>query len=270
MISVFDFEEYKAFLRSSLEAFPQKGRGQTLRLAEYISAHPTLVSQVLNGDRDFSAEQIFKVAQYLGLKNLETEYLISLLQIARAGTHEYKVFHQNKMKQLKRDSLNVAARLDKKRELSDLDRSVFYSNWIYMAVWIFIAVDGGQTLDAITEKFKISRALAKEVTEFFMSCGLAISEGNKFKNKHQHIHLEFGSPYLSRHHMNWRVRSLERVDDLSPEELMFTSPFSVSRKDFMKIREEIIKVIQTTSMIIKESPEEDVACMNFDLFWIKS
>ena len=235
MISVFDFEDYKAFLRSSLEAFPQKGRGQPLRLAESISAHPTLVSQVLNGNRDFSAEQIFKVAQYLGLKNLETEYLISLLQIARAGTHEYKVFHQQKMKQLKRDSLNVALRLDKKRELSDLDRSVFYSNWIYMAVWIFIAVDGGQTLDAIADKFQIPRGLANEVLEFLVACGLASNDANKFKNQHQHIHLEYGSPYLSRHHMNWRVRSLERIDDLTDEELMFTSPFSVSKKDFLKI-----------------------------------
>lgn len=268
-ISVFEFNDYKAFLKSWLESQPNRGRGQVLKIAAAISAHSTLVSQVLNGDRDFSAEQVFGIGQHIGLNALETEYLVSLLQVARAGTFEYKNFQQQKLNQIKKQALNVSQRLGAKRELSDLDRSVFYSTWYYMAIWIFIAVDGGKTLDDVCERFDLPRSDVNEVLEFLMSCGLAKFESGKYTNQFQHIHLEYGSPYLGRHHANWRVRSLEKIDSLSDEELMFTSPCSLSRKDFLRIREEIVKLIQTTSKIIKDSPEEEIACMNLDLFWIR-
>lgn len=65
-----------------------------------------------------------------------------------------------------------------------------------------------------------------------------------------------------------RLKAIERSENLASEELMFTSPFSISKKDFNYLREEILKLIKSTSLVIKDSPAEEVACLNFDLIWI--
>ena len=268
-MNIFEYSEYKRYLRDMIASFPKRGHGQIQRIAAHLGVHPTLISQVLGGDRDFSSEQIHGLCGYLGLQQLETDFLILLLQSERAGTSELKKYYKNKIDHLKRTSLNIASRLEKAKSLTELERSIFYSSWIYLATWLFTSVEEGQTLDSIAEKLSLSRAQAADILHFLQDVQLCFEEGGRYQMNSQHIHLEFGSPFLGRHHANWRIKSLQRIDDLSEEEMMFTSPFSVSKKDFLRIREEIVQLIKSTSSLIKNSPAEDIACMNIDLFWIK-
>ena len=62
---------------------------------------------------------------------------------------------------------------------------------------------------------------------------------------------------------------MQGVERLAQDELMFTCPMSISKADFKKIRETLSRLIEELSPLIKESPAEDIACVNFDLFWIK-
>jgi uncharacterized protein (TIGR02147 family) len=268
-VSVFEYTDYKEFLRDYIARLPKKGRGEINRIANFLNVHPTLLSQILGGTRDFSTEQIHKLCGYMGLQPLESDFLILLLQCDRAGTVELKKYYKTKIEELKKSSLSISNRLARHKTLSELERSVFYSSWTYLAVWLFTSVGKGQTIEAISQHFSVTRAHASEILNFLKTSQLCIEEDGFFKMRSQHIHLGFGSPFLARHHANWRMKSLERIDNLADEEMMFTSPFSISKKDFARIREEIVKLIKTTSSIIKDSPAENVACMNFDLFWIK-
>jgi uncharacterized protein (TIGR02147 family) len=268
-MTIFDYSDYKAYLTEFIAALPKKGRGQINRMAEYIGVHPTLISQVLNGQRDLSQEQIHKLCGYLGLQPLESDFLILLLQFERAGTVELKKYYKGKLDEAKKASLNIGRRLEKRRELTDLERSIFYSNWLYLAVWLFLSVDDGQTLEAVTHRFAISRQQASVILNFLKNCQLCSEESGIFQMKSQHIHLEFGSPFLNRHHTNWRIKSMAQMESLNEEEMMFTSPFSISRKDFARIREELMKLIKSTSAVIKDSPAEEIACLNLELFWIR-
>ena len=268
-MSIFEYSDYKRYLQETLASFPKKGYGQTLRVAEHLGVHPTLVSQILNGERDFSTEQIHKLTSYLGLQSVEADYLILLLQYERSGTIELKKYYKNKIDEIKKSSLSIAKRLSQERNLGDLERSVFYSSWIYLAVWLYLSVDEGQTIENVAQRLFMSRSHVAEILHFLKEVQLCSEENGVYKMQAKHVHLEFGSAFLARHHANWRVKSLQRIDDLTAEEMMFTSPFSISKKDFLRIREEIMKLIKSTSDIIKDSPAEEIACMNFDLFWIK-
>ena len=161
-MTVFEYSDYKAFLKDTIAGLPKKGRGEINRMAEYLGVHPTLISQILNGARDFSAEQIHKLCSYLGLQPLESDFLILLLQHERAGTAEFKKYYKIKIEEVKKASLGIANRLAKHRSLTDYERSIFYSNWIYMAVWLFISVGEGQTVDGVSQRLSITRALAAE------------------------------------------------------------------------------------------------------------
>ena len=52
------------------------------------------------------------------------------------------------------------------------------------------------------------------------------------------------------------------------DELMYTGQFSLSKKDFETLRENLTEFLKTTNQVVKESKAEDLACLNVDWFWI--
>ena len=63
---------------------------------------------------------------------------------------------------------------------------------------------------------------------------------------------------------------MQSAEKLTEEEQMFTCPMSVSKEDFAKIKRKLADFIEELSPIIKDSPAEEIACINLDLFWIRS
>lgn len=268
-MSVFKYASYKAFLKTYIAGLPRNGRGEINRIAEQIGVHPTLVSQVLGGSKDFSIEQAHKLCDYLGLSDLEKDFFILLVQQERAGTKDLKNYYGKKVSELKKQSLNLTQRLQEHRRLTDYEQSVFYSSWLYSALRLFSSVGSGQTADAMAAKFSLPRGEVIRLLNFLKEAQLVSEENGIYRMGTQHTHLEFGSPFMSRHHSNWRMKAIQRSEDLGGEEMMFTSPISLSHEDFRKIREELVSLIKATSKIVKESPAEDVACLNLDLFWLR-
>jgi hypothetical protein len=73
---------------------------------------------------------------------------------------------------------------------------------------------------------------------------------------------------VASHHRNWRQKSIEKSEKLSKEELMFTAPISLSKADFLKVRETLVNAIQGATEIIEPSEPEAAACINIDLFYL--
>lgn len=238
------------------------------RIAGALSIHPTLVSQVLAGKKDFTVEQAHRLCGYLGIPRIESDYFLLLVQRDRAGTQDLKEYFTKKISELKEQALKIGHRLKEHRKLGDSERAVFYSSWIYSAIRLFTSTGSGQTVGSVAEQFAIPRKRASEVLTFLAEHGLCAEQNGVYTMGTQHTHLDYGSPFLGRHHSNWRNKAIQRIDDLTTEELMFTSPFSINAKDFRRIREMIVDLIKESSNVIKESPSEDVACLNIDLFLI--
>ena len=105
--------------------------------------------------------------------------------------------------------------------------------------------------------------------QFLTDTKLIIVEGPLYKMGPQRTHLESSSPLIQKHHSNWRLKALQRSDSLDPEELMYTSPVSLSREDFKIIREDLVLMIKKVLDRVHPSPAEEVACLNIDFFWVK-
>jgi len=268
-VTIFQFDDYKKYLKDHLRSLPSRGRGEINRIGAALRVHPTLVSQVLRGTKDFSADQALALGEYLGLRPLEAEYLLLLVQRERAGTAALRNFCGEKLSALKKQSLAVGKRLKEHRALSDEERAVFYSSWLYAGIRLYTSVGKGKTLEEISARFVLGRARTRAMLSFLTGAGLCQEEKGLYRLGTQHTHLDAQSPFLARHHASWRLRAIERSENLSDEELLFTSPFSVSKADFKKIREQIVELIQASSLVIRDSPAEEVACFNVDLFWLK-
>jgi uncharacterized protein (TIGR02147 family) len=269
-MSIFEFSEYRVFIKDSFQKMPRKGRGKSLELAAHLGTHATIVSQVLSGVRDFSEEQALEVCEFLQLSPIESDYFSLLVRHSVAGTAKLKAKLKSDLQKLKQTAKAISTRVSTERSLSDTERSVFYSSWIYAAARLYCSTKKeGRTLEEVAERFSISRQKAAEIIEFLERSGLCVRDDDTYAMGPQSTFVPQGSPYLLRHHTNWRLKAVQAAEVLSEEELMFTGVLSVSRADFILLREKMAGFIKEFSELVKGSPAEDVGCFNMDFFWLK-
>lgn len=268
-MNIFKFTDYSAYLKDYIHHLPKKGRGEISKMASAIGIHTTLMSLILSSSRDLSAEQTFDLGQYLNLTNFEQDYFSTMVQYRRAGHARLKIHLKEKLAAMKEQASKAARQIDHEKKLTDQHQMQFYSSWIYSAIRLFCTTESdGKTIEQIGERFLLSRQAVVHHVQFLLEAGLLIVEKNKYKMGVSRTYLERDSIHLSKHHTNWRLQSIQRIENLSDDELMLTAPISISKEDFILVREEISALIKSVTERVKKSPAEQVACLNIDLFYV--
>lgn len=265
-MSVFDFQNYKRFVLSSIENMPKKGRGQMSKLAQFINTTPVIVSQVFKGDRELTIEQAFDAADFFGLNEMEKEYFMLMVQHTRAGHHRLKKHYQTKLNDIKIKSKNLNNRLTDSKKISPEAKARFYSNWHYAAISLLITLEGKHTPDSIAEYFNLPLMIVREALHFMHENGMVVEKKGEYYTGPQHTHLSKDSPYINNHHRNWRVKATERLDNLTEDETLLTFPMSLSKKDAETIQNKLLKLVEEVDEIASSSKEEILYCLNFDWF----
>lgn len=267
-MNLFEENDYKLVLNTLIRERRKIQRGISRQLSEHLGVHPTLVSQVLSGPKDFTPEQLMEVCEFLGFAGLETKYLFALLQKERAGTVKLKRYHQDAIDAIRSEAMKVEKRIQIEKKLKTEEQAVFYSNWLYSAVHLLTTLDEKMTFEKICKRLDLPAAKARQIVDFLVSIQLIVPEGSHYKAGVRSTHIDRSSPFLLQHHTNWRLKAIDRAENLSEEELMYTANFSVDAKDFNRLREELMLVIQKFMAVVKDSPAEEIAQFNIDLFWI--
>lgn len=268
-MDIFEQASYKEAIKLYLRNWGRPIRGAFKNIAEHLGVNPTLVSQVLSGPRDFSEEQMFAVCEYLGLPQLESQYLMTLLQIERAGTVALKKYYSKFLERIREQSQLVSSHAPKSRNLSDTEKATFYSNYIYSAIHIASGLEQNVTFDFICKRFSLSPARAREILDFLLETQLITEKNGKFSTGASFTHLDKKSPFVQKLISNWRLKAIDAAAEMTDEEIFYSANFSVSKKDFSVLRKKMVQVIQDFILIAKDSPAEDIAQFNLDLFWIK-
>lgn len=267
-MSIFEHDNYRIFLKNRLKNLPKSGRGLKAKLAEYLNINSTLISQIFSGNKDFTIEQAKKVTEFFGFQKLESDYFIHLVQIERAGTEDLKKYFIEKRDLLKKESLKLSKRLNIDKGLTDLERSIFYSSKFFSSVHLYTSLGKGRSLDEIMKRFNLSKIRAMEIVSFLLSAGLILEKNGLYTMEEKSTHVEKGSPFLLNHHTNWRVTAIEKAEKITDDEMMYTGNFSLSKKDFLKIREELVASLQKVIKTVQDSPAEELANLNIDFFWM--
>lgn len=268
-LDLFEFSDYRGFLKSWLDEARARGSSNLSRLAQAIGVHTSFLAHVLAGSKNLSFEQATEVSEAIGMTSMERDYFFALLQIERAGTVKLRAYWGEKRAAILADRLKVRSRVGEHHELSAEQKAVFYSSWIYVAVFVSAAIDDGQTLAQIAHRFQLSREKAQDVLDFLEQTGICERKNERYVMGKSVVYLGNESPLIVKHHTNWRMKAIQKMDTRENDELFFTSPLSMSASDFAKIRELLAKAIQSSLEICKDSPAEDVFALNIDLFKVK-
>lgn len=269
-MSIFEFKDYRKYIRNYIERLPKKGRGELSKIANHLGVNTTLMSQVLSGTRDLNQEQTYSLSLYLGHTEVETEYFSLLIQNERAGTTELKKYLEKKMITLRTEALKLSKRIAHEKNLTDRQRTTFYSSWIFSAVHLFTSTSAkGVSLDEIASRFELSKQRTNELVHFLLEAGLCIEKNGRLFMGVQSTFVERGSPDLLKHHSNWRIKAIQKSETLTENEMMYSGQFSLSKKDFDKLRERMTEFIKETNEVVRDSQAEDIACFNLDWLWIQ-
>lgn len=265
-MDVFKYSDYRKILRDWLANEKKMGRMNASKLAEKLRLHPSFISQVLKDNKDLSAEQWIELCTAMNVSEIEHDYLHFVFLRNRAGTTWARNYYQKKIDEILKRRLQLKERMTGYRQLSDEDRAVFYSSWLYSGVRLYSSIGKGQRVEQISKVFSLTMNRTHEVVDFLLRTGLCVEDDNLIRIGDLHTHVPAGSPFVTRHHTNWRLKAVQALDRTDDDELHFTAPMAISEKDFLTIREKIVRLIQESVETAKNSEAENLAVVCIDLF----
>ncbi len=266
MLSVYNFKDYRSFLREWIESQGAKGRGLKSRLAQAAGVSSTLISLVLSDDKQLSVEQALECADFVGLSENETDYFVLLVEWSRAGTNKLKMRLEKKLQVLKKKSQKTSHRMEKSVELNDSLKAVYYSSWLYSGIRNLVAIKGYQTIEDIADHLHLPHAVVNRVVQFLIENQLCNLKNEKIVHGPAFTYIPPDSPLVVKHHQNWRLQGFAQMDRFSDSNYFLTSPLSLSQKAADEVLKRLQDFVEQALKISGPSVSEKTACLNIDWF----
>lgn len=265
-MSIFDFSDYRVFLQQWLKLQPRRGHGLLSQWAQSLRVSTTLISQILAGKKHLTHELAEGLGRVLALTEQELEYLLLLTDLERAGTTTLKIHFKKRVKYAQDQSRQLKNRIQSVSELSNEARAIYYSNWLYSGIRNQVACPKSDTVDLLSHKLELPRPLIAQIVEFLLHHALLKEVNGQLVVGPQSTYISPDSPISQKHHQNWRIKALQKLEKNNQEDLFYTSPMSLSDSLAKSLRRQVVEWIQAAQKQVAPSPSEVVRCLNIDLF----
>ena len=266
-MKIYDFTDYRQFIRQKVSSTPGGGHGQYRRIAEHLDVPTSMVSQVMSGHRELSLESASLLAEYFALPDQEADYFLVLVELERAGNTSLKTRLKRRLEELRKKGSELSERIRHEKSLSEREKLIFYSQWYYSGVRLLTSIEGKNSIDVIAESLKLSRTKVAQIVEFLLATGLCVEEKGRIKIGPQSTHVGNDSPMVLRHHLNWRLKAMSQFAVPQDHELVFTGPVTLSQEACVEVKKRILALIDEWGEIVDEARPEKLACLNID--WVE-
>lgn len=264
---IFNFSHYRPYLQGRLEA--AGARGSKAAIAQAMGVQATYVSQVLQDKAHLSLEQAEAANSFFQHTQQEGHFFLLLIQKDRAGTKSLRQYFQKQIDEVLSSRMVLTERLEKFQQISDEDRGWYYSSWIPAALHIATTIPTLRTPESLSSALQLPVEKILGTLEKLESIGLVRKNGLEYFPGIQQIRLGNDTHHILKHHMNWRLQAMSSLDREKLSELHYSAVVSLSQKDVLKIKDNILEFIKENLAIIKDSKEEELYVLNFDFFDLK-
>ena len=259
------FSNHTSLIQHLLDLKTKEGLSK-IGLASVLDVQPSMVSQILSGKRKLSLDQAFQVGEYLGLIGKELEFFLKLVELSRARNEKYKKKIEAEIEALRLDS-DPSVGSEEPRALGESAKAIFYSDWYYSAIHLQLFAKPGLSKSQIATLLGITPQQVESALTFLLGVGLVRKEGKIYFAVEISTHLSEGSPYRSRHHLNWRAKASLKVSVPNPDQDFFLScPMVLSADHAQLLRERLKRVVMEIRNEAVASGNEVFVCMNVDWF----
>ncbi len=266
MTSIYDFINYREYLQKWIEDLGPRGYGVKGRIAAALNISSSLVSQIFKAEKTLTPDQASDLCDFMGLVETEADYFHLLLDFDRASSHKFKEKLKKKIIQRQEHSRKISQRVPKNRVLSDEDKAIYYSSWLYTGMRNLTAVPGMDHAESIAKHLNIEVSLIHRILRFLLDKGMCKEENGKITYGPSYIYIDKDSPFINKHHQNWRFQAIQNMEKRRDGDIFFTSPMSLSHEAAEEIRKLIPNIVEKAMKISGPSDSETVACLNIDWF----
>jgi uncharacterized protein (TIGR02147 family) len=265
--TLFQYLDYKPYLRAWIAAQPSGGHGMRGRMAGAIGCQTAFISQVLNGGSHLSLEQAEKLNALLGHNKAEASFFLLLVQHTRAGTEALRKHFREQLDEAVAKQSNLKNRLAATQELSREDHAEYFSSWAYAAVHASLAVPPFQTKASLVRSLGLPLERVTAVLDFLVSRGLVSRRGDRYSMGSTHIHFGKDASLIAKHHVNWRLQAMQRLESPAPADLHYSSVVAIAREDAAKLSAVLADALASARKnVIEPSREEALYSICLDFF----
>lgn len=265
--SPLDFKDYRSYLKSVIKE-AQPSRGIISRLADAAGCQRAYLSRALSSEVQLTLDHIYGIAKFLYLNELETDYLVTLTNLERANSVDYKNYLKDHLRKLQQQHDDLQKRVQRPNLTDENKNLIYYSNWLYSAMHIIVSIPKFQTTKEISNRLNIPQELALSILNQLKEMKLIKNQNSKWEFANSELHINKNSPLSVFHHQNWRQRAVIDMQSMNPESIHFTVVQSIDKDAWSKIKNKIIEFIEEASQIARPSKEEKLICLTTDFFEI--
>jgi uncharacterized protein (TIGR02147 family) len=264
-MQVFEIFDYRTYLDKRLSP-PLGKRGDKSALSKHLNTQTGFLSQVFSGLSNLSLEHAISVNEYLGHSEEESHFFILLVEYEKAGSLKLRKYFKKQMDEILQNRKEIEGRLKRNNQQSKKLHFKYYSKWYFSAIHILTSIPKYQTIDSISKKLNLEKGLVSTVLDFLSLNGMVEKENERFKIGSVRVHLPRNSEYIGQHHLNWRLQAINHLNKVSDDDLNYSSVISLSQKDYLIIKEILLKTIEKSEEVLAPSPEEILCSLNIDFF----
>jgi len=264
-MEIFRFESYREYLRRQIEANSGQ-RGYLTKLAKGANCQKSYLTLVVRGEVHFTPEHAMGLAEFWGLSDLESDYFLDLVSFERASTPSLRAKLKKRLVELQKANSDLGKRYSESGIDSSEAQAIYYSAWHMSAIHVTLSIPGTQSAEEISEKLQLPLEIVRTGLAKLREIGVVKNDGSKWKAAKGNLHVGKDSMFNSLNHQNWRTRAVADSQRKDSAGLHYTAVQSVSRDDFRKIRELLLKSIDQQRKIVAPSKDEILATFCCDWF----
>lgn len=267
-VNVFSYLDYIDFMKEMIKSH-RSVYGYKAAIADSAGCQRSYLSQVLAGHSHLTVEHAAGLSDFFEFNDLEQEYFLNLVLLARASSLKLKAMLEKKISQMQQHQENILNRIVEKKEvLSDEAAAIFYSNWSYLAVLIATTIEELRTVKKLAVRLNLKEIYIEKLVEDLQRLGLLKNVNGEWVATNHTIHLPKNSPFNSLNHTHWRQLATQNSFTDQPGSVHYTSVCTLSQTDAEKIKSLMLQLIDDSRKIISPSKEEVLYCLTCDWFQV--
>jgi uncharacterized protein (TIGR02147 family) len=262
--SVFQFKSYKSWLESLLNN--PSNRGLMSQISRQIDCQRSYLSRVLNTKLQLTPDYAYKISQALHLSGEEQEYFLLLVDWDRCQDPGLRQHLSARLQKMKSGYSEVRQKIQRPQSTQSIDEIQFFSAWYWAAIHLWCSSPGSHTIESVARKFSLDLATAGRVLDSLAEAQFLEKMGRGYKYKTGAMHIDRKSPLAHWNHANWRQKALQDAQSGVETGLHFTNLQTMTRTDFLKIRQLMLELIEKSERIARPSAPEELVAICLDAF----
>lgn len=264
MKSIFNHNDYRSYL---IDILGDRGRrtGLKSKLARQINVHNSYLSLVLNGQSSLSLEQAERLSEYLGHSELETQGMLSLVLMDRAGTSTLKDKFYKQFRSYAKESEELSEKFRDRKKVPEAIARIYFSHWIYSAVCVLVSIPEFDNFEALSNGIAYPKEKLRDVVKFLLDNELILENEGRYRPGFRHVGQGKGENEFA-NQVNYRSLAINKMHNRNDQSIHYSAVMSMSRKTAKKMRKALLKTIEECTNEVIKSEEEQALVMNVDFF----